>query len=417
MALFNKNDFFTKVKDSAANVANKVKETAENAKNAYAEKKELEEQYKKEMNDEAARKAQEIIDSIHAYQNGQGLYDGITFEQVTAFTKEFYDKILMPANSVSQSKISMYPYITEKALQKFIQTMPEYDNSETALVYLKAEGKQELVLTDKSFYFSLALEADAKYFARGRISCSDISVLSVEQTDSEFVIKCDEYGLATFAVDKTSVEDFTTLSNYFSRLAARDFTIADEDVDALIKEKIGNKVYAEVKKYLVFDDELMVYFAWGINSLSAKDYIVCTTKQIIVVNREMLGATANIKQFYYEDITSASTEQNAKSSDFTTALLETAITAATKTCDLIISVAGATTKIDTLFKVEAERVVAVYHQYRKLSKMATVQPQVIVQQPQEDPLTQLKKLAELKEIGVISDEEFNIKKAELLTKI
>ena len=98
-------------------------------------------------------------------------------------------------------------------------------------------------------------------------------------------------------------------------------------------------------------------------------------------------------------------------------MLETAITAATKTCDLIISVAGATTKIDTLFKVEAERVVAVYHQYRKLSKMATVQPQVIVQQPQEDPLTQLKKLAELKEIGVISDEEFNIKKAELLTKI
>ena len=417
MALFNKNDFLAKVKDSAANVANKVKETAENAKNAYAEKKELEEQYKKEMNDEAARKAKEIIDSIHAYQNGQGLYDGIAFEQITAFTKEFYDKILMPANSVSQSKISMYPYITEKALQKFIQTMPEYDNSETVLFYLKAEGKQELVLTDKAFYFSLALEADAKYFARGHISCSDISMLSVEQTDSEFVIKCDEYGLATFAVDKTSVEDFTTLSNYFRRLAARDFTIADEDVDALIKEKIGNKVYAEVKKYLVFDDELMVYFAWGINSLSAKDYIVCTTKQIIVVNREMLGATANIKQFYYEDITSASTEQNAKSSDFTTALLETAITAATKTCDLIISVAGATTKIDTLFKVEAERVVAVYHQYRKLSKMTNVQPQVIVQQPQEDPLTQLKKLAELKEIGVISDEEFNIKKAELLTKI
>ena len=48
MALFNKNDFFTKVKDSAANVANKVKETAENAKNAYAEKKELEARLKKD---------------------------------------------------------------------------------------------------------------------------------------------------------------------------------------------------------------------------------------------------------------------------------------------------------------------------------------------------------------------------------
>ena len=146
---------------------------------------------------------------------------------------------------------------------------------------------------------------------------------------------------------------------------------------------------------------------------------MCTTKQIIVVDREMLGATANIKQFYYEDITSASTQQNAKSSDFTTALLETAITAATKTCDLIISVAGAVTRINTLHKIEAERVVAVYHQYRKLVKTAAAQPQVVVQaQPQaDDPLTQLKKLAELKELGILTEEEFAQKKAELLAKI
>ena len=134
----------------------------------------------------------------------------------------------------------------------------------------------------------------------------------------------------------------------------------------------------------------------------------------------MLGATSNVKQFYYEDITSASTEQNSNSSSLSGALLDAAITAATKTCDLYFSVAGARNKIKTLYKSEAERIVAVYHQYRKAAKEANSQPQVIVQQAAptaDDPLEQLKKLASLKDMGVISEEEFNQKKADLLAKL
>ena len=196
-----------------------------------------------------------------------------------------------------------------------------------------------------------------------------------------------------------------------------DFVITDEEVDKLIRQKIGEKIYAEVKKYMVYDDELLVYFAWGLDSLSAKDYIVCTNKQIIRMDREMFGATANIKQFYYEDIVSVSTEQNAKSNDLTGALIETALTAATKTCDLVITTAGAGLRINTLFKVEAERVVAVYHHYRKEIQTASSQPQVVVQQQTADPLEQLEKLSKMKEMGILSEDEFNEKKAALLSKI
>ena len=181
-----------------------------------------------------------------------------------------------------------------------------------------------------------------------------------------------------------------------------------------------SKIVSELKKYMVYDDELFVYFAWGLDSLAAKDYIVCTNKQIIVMDREAFGATSNVKQFYYEDITSASTEQNSNSSSISGALLDAAITAATKTCDLYFSVAGARNKIKTLYKSEAERIVAVYHQYRKAAKTANAQPQVVVQQtaqPTDDPLEQLKKLASLKEMGIISEEEFNQKKADLLSKL
>jgi len=417
MALFKGSDFLSKVKETATSAANKVKETAENAKAAYEQKKAEEEQHRIEMEAEAVRYAGEIKEAIFNYQNQKGFFDGIDLSELMTFTKDFYDKIFMPANSISKSKVTMHPNIEEKQLQKFANANPEYDFSETPLFFLKAEGKQSFVLTDKALYYVIALSADPKFFAKGRIPCEQISKFTIEQRDSCFAFMCDEYTLATFSVDKSTSEDFITLDNYFKAILNHDFTITDEEVDALIQTKIGTKVYNEVKKYLVYDDELMVYFAWGVDSLSAKDYIVCTNKQIIMMNREMLGATANVKQFYYEDITSASTVQNSNSNDLTVALLETAITAATKTCDLVISTSGSSLRINTLFKIEAERIVAVYHQYRKLAKTASSQPQVIVQQQTVDPVEQLKKLAEMRDLGILSEDEFNAKKADLLSKI
>lgn len=406
-----------KLKDTVSAVAEKAKETVDTAKAAYEQKKAEEAQHKAEMEALAAGKANEIVSSIKAYENDGSFFKNTTKEELLKFTKEFYDKILMPANSVSKSKIQMYPYIEDKQISKFTQTWAEYDPSETALVYLKAENKQEIVITTSHLYFSLALAEDTRFFVKGAISCDEVSKFSTVNNNTSFEFKCDEYTLASFTADKTTTEDFITLDTYFSAIMNHDFVITDEEVDKLIRQKIGEKIYAEVKKYMVYDDELLVYFAWGLDSLSAKDYIVCTNKQIIRMDREMFGATANIKQFYYEDIVSVSTEQNAKSNDLTGALIETALTAATKTCDLVITTAGAGLRINTLFKVEAERVVAVYHHYRKEIQTASSQPQVVVQQPTADPLEQLEKLSKMKEMGILSEEEFNEKKAALLSKI
>ena len=88
-----------------------------------------------------------------------------------------------------------------------------------------------------------------------------------------------------------------------------------------------------------------------------------------------------------------STEQNSNSSSLSGALLDAAITAATTTCDLYFSVAGARNRIKPLYKSEAERIIAVYHQHRKAAKDAASQSQVIVQQAApacDDPSEQLK---------------------------
>lgn len=409
--------FFDKLKENASAAVDKAKNAAATAKANYEQKKAEEAQHRKDMEDLAQSKADAVLSAIKAYQNDGSFFKNTNKQELLTFTKEFYDKILMPANSVSRSKIQMYPYIEDKQIGKFKANWADYGSDETAIIYLKAEKKQEFVITDKKLYFSTALDEAPKFFSKGSISCDEISRFSVVRNENTFEFKCDEFVLASFVADKTVTEDFVTLNNFFDAIINHDFVITDEEVDKLIREKIGEKVYAEVKKYMVYEDELLVYFAWGLDSLSAKDYIVCTNKQIIRMDREMLGATANVKQFYYEDIVSASTEQNAQSNDLTVALLETAITAATKTCTLVITTAGAGLRIDTLYKVEAERIVAVYHHFRKEAKKASTQPQVVVQQQAADPLEQLEKLSKMKEMGIITEEEFNEKKAALLSKI
>ena len=417
--------FFDKLKDAAnaakdAAVAAKEKAQASiDAANAAKEQKKAEQEaHNAEMAEKAEQKAQEIIAAIQSSSATAGFFSQVTSEELLNFTKEFYDKILMPANSVSQSRITMHPYITGKKFTKFCEQIGCFDSSETPLIHLIAE-KKEVVITVSSLYFALPLEEDPKFIAKGKVSCDNIGSFSVVKTENAYELKCDDYTLATLPATKSSAEDCITLNNYFTCIANKDFTITDEEVDKLIREKIGEKVYAEVKKYMVYDDELLVYFAWGLDSLSAKDYFVCTNKQVIMVNREMGGATANIKQFYYEDITSASVLQNSNNSSLAGYLIETALTAAMQTCELELTVSGAATRISTLYKVEAERVVAVYHHYRKLAKAPAAPQQVVVQQaaPQSDPLEQLEKLSKLKAAGIITEEEFNQKKADLLAKL
>ena len=410
--------FFDKLKDAANNAKEKAQSVIDSAKAAQEQKKAEQEAYNAEMTEKAAQKAQEIIDGIQASAAANGFFLQVSHEELFNFTKEFYDKILMPANSVSRSRITMHHYITGKKCTKFCENVGCYDAGETPIIYLTIDKHNEILITTTSIYFVMGLAEDSKFLVKGKASCENVGMFSVVEEENGYLLKCDDYTLAVLPADKAAKEDCITLNNYFSCITNKDFTITDEEVDQLIREKIGEKVYAEVKKYLVYDDELLVYFAWGLDSLSAKDYFVCTNKQVIIVNREMGGATADIKQFYYEDITSASVLQNSNNSSLTGYLLETALTAAMQTCDLVMTVSGATIRINTLYKVEAERIVAVYHQYRKAAKTQAAPQQVVVQQaPQADPMEQLQKLASLKDAGIISEEEFNQKKAELLAKL
>ena len=84
-----------------------------------------------------------------------------------------------------------------------------------------------------------------------------------------------------------------------------------------------------------------------------------------------------------------------------------------KICNLKLNVSSTEIKIKNLFKIEADRVVAIYHQYRKVLKESSKQSNVVIQQ-QTDPMEQLKKLYEMKELGIVTQEEFDAKKKQIL---
>lgn len=409
------NDFLKKAKETASSAANSAKNAANSAKSKYDEKrkeanaqKAERERIKAEKQAEADAAAKKMVEDIRA---SQGTLFDVDKKQLADFTADYYDKLYLPAHSVSASKLIFHPL--DKKIDKYAQKdFPEYNNAnETPLWMILGKGQQKIFLSTKALYFKKAYDEENMFFCTGTIPIENIESVSYSKDGENYIFACNGVELLNsktgFALDTDS------FAGYITRIKNRDFTITNEQIDKLIKEKIGENILKIVNEY-VFDDELILYFAWGCDSITAKDFVVCSDKQMVVLDREAFGLTKNVKQFYYEDVTSMATIQN------TNGLLDLALTVALSVCDLEISVAGAKERLNNMYTYEAEKAIKVYRECRRGIKESNKQPQVVVQQasaPQVDPLEQIQKLQKLKEAGILTEEEFNAKKADLLSKI
>lgn len=409
------NDFLKKAKETAANAAAGAKNAANTAKEKYNEKKQQadidkaeRERVRAEKQAAADRKAQQITDEIIGIGGGLFAFDA---NQLASFTADYYDRLYLPAHSVSASKLIYHPL--DKKINKYAQKdFPAYNaEGETPIFMILGKGQQKIFLSSKALYFKKAFDEEDGFFCIGQIPIESIGFLEYKDTEESFVFKCNGVELLN---TKYGFElDIEAFSDYIVRIKNRNFEITDEQVDALIKKKIGDKILAIVREY-VYDDELLLYFAWGCDSLTAKDFVVCTNKQMVVLDREAFGLTKNVKQFYYEDVTSMATLQN------TNGLLDLALTAALSLCDLEVSVAGAKEILHTLYTYEAEKAVKVYRDCRRSIKENDKKPIFVSQAAvpaADDPLAQLEKLNKLKDAGIITEDEFNAKKADLLAKL
>lgn len=407
--------------DKFKEATQKAKEQYEVNKQIREEKRAAEEAYKREMNNKASQFAEEIINKIEENykEDLDGFFSANSKDVVMKYTKDFYEKILLPASSMKKSYISMYPYIDSSQNDKLIKTFGVMEDLTNVIVHIKDKESQEFVLTYDNFYFKLALPEDKKYFSIGHISAMKVSLFSLIKKEGYYSFMCDDVEVGQLKIVDGREEDFITLNKFFEDMKNQDFEITNEEIDKTIQKKIGIGKYEEIKKYFVDDDELMIFFAWGGDG---SDYTVCTTNQIIAVDKEAFGYSMNAKQFFYDDIQSVTAVQNTNDSSLTGMLFDAVWSSVFKDSDLKISAIGSYMTIKGMKKIEADRIVAIYNAFKKDIKKfdrdaRMLQSQALVQQEQPDILDQLEKLGKLKEAGILTEEEFNQKKASLLEKL
>lgn len=407
--------FMDKIKGAANAAADKAKEI----KAAADQKKAETDALKTELQVKVDAMRDEIIAKINAIGEGGGIVENYTDAELLECTKKFAEKLFLPASVPMLSNIMFYPFINEKTIKK-IRASFKFPENETPIIYIKAADGHEILFTKQRLCFKIFLPENRKFTSLGEVSANAVNNFEFVETDAGFSFQCDTVELVAFKQDKKYKADYIALNDYFKRLKAKSFEISIEEIDDMIHKKVGGEVYDLYTKYYADEDEKALFLAWGGDSFSAKDYIICTTQQVIILDREFGGKTMNSTQLYYEDITGANIIQNTNSGDLVVDLIGTALTSWLDACSMDITSAGNTIHIASLYTNEAKRIVALYHQKRKEIKNAkyvqAAAPQA-ASAPAADPLEQLAKLQKLKEAGVLSEEEFNVKKADLLAKI
>ena len=414
--------FLDSLKDVAKTAMDTAKTVSEQAKAKYDEAKENRAAQNAER--EAARKLEEEQAKEYSQNKTEKIYSGKdnsktgifqinSMADTLSFTKEYMKKLVLPASSLKVSKLKMLPYTDDKIVRRDVlkRFADLADNEQIIFLLDNSTSKEYLTVTTEFLYARIAMPENSQAFYNIKIQLSEITAITFETEGEANKILCN--GELLFCLPNRLREtDFVNLKYYFECLEKSDFEISEQEINDFIHEKIGDEAYNEARKYMD-DDELIIYFAWGLDSLTAKDFLMCTTRQFVMLDRELLGVAQNVKRFFYEDIISMSTEQECKDS-----LTVTLLNAAMKLCDLTIFTAGTNLKIQTLSTTEAERVVEIYNSFKKAAREEAKKPIVVQQAEQQiDPLEQLEKLQKLRDAGVITEEEFSSKKAVLLAKL
>ena len=411
--------FMDKLKNAASSVSEKAGQMVKEAEQKAAQKKAENEAMQAEKTAKVEAMRDEAVSKINSIGTGGGIVDSLSEKELLDFTKSFAEKLFISACTASSSHIVIYPYITEKQIKKIHNSFKFDESMDKPIIHIRTEDKQEILFTKNKLFFRVVLPEDKNVSAVGEVNASAVNDFRFVETEEGYSFQCDTVELISFKLNKKYKQDFITLNNYFDRIKNKQFEITEQEIHDMIKEKVGDKIYGMFSKYYADDDELAIFFAWGADSYSANDFVICTTNQVIILDRELGGMTMNAKQLYYDDITAVEIIQNSNSGSLTADLINSAITAALDVCDLNISAAGASIRINNLYKNEAERIAAIYHQKRKELKTKSAAPTIVqaAAPAASDPLEQLEKLSKLKDAGIISAEEFEKKKADLLAKL
>jgi hypothetical protein len=404
------------IKDLFKDVTDLAKESIDSIQADLALKKEEQERLKAEMDQRIKNYTDTLVEQLLTPRTAPAsLLINAGDDEVVGFTENFCKQLLLPANGLTATKIDMHPY-EEKALKNVLKTFPTYNLQEKFLFQFKDSKGQLILLTTSNLYFKIHFPENKSFFAVGSIPREKLFSIAINKDEAHCTLLVNAITLITTPAEEVKTIDIVTLTEYLWRLSNNDFVIDAVHVDAFIASKLDPTTLEMVKSFLD-PDEKLVYFAWGLGSLVAKKFIVCTSRKIVLYDRD-LGAK---KSFPYDQILSMTTQPS------TVSFLDLSLTLGMNPNDMEIKTADAIETISILYAREAEQVINIYNAHKPeggtppTSNRPTnepPQPGMPTAEPaQEDPIAMIEKLAGLKEKGIISEEEFSQKKQELLAKL
>lgn len=294
--------FMDKLKETAGKAAEKAGAMKDSAMDTYGKMKEANEQKKAEKQAYTAAMEQEVneysaklIESITAeYAEGGAKFWGEgNRAAIDKFTKDYYEMLVLPGSRPNISCLTMSPYIDEKAMKKFADKGGVDLQGAVPHIFIKDGNDVGMVITEDFIAFKFRYEKDSSFWVKGKIPTASINTFVIEINDSAANVMINGVKLTTISIKGSYRQDFMSLNYYFECIGKQDFVIDRQEINDQIRAKIGNKIYAQVKKYFIDDDEKLLLYSGGLDSLLAVDYITCTDNQLICVNREILVAAAN----------------------------------------------------------------------------------------------------------------------------
>lgn len=398
------------LKDLFKDVTDLAKESIDSIQTEIALKKEEQERLRAEMDQRIKTYTDTLVEQLlNPTEAPASRLINAGDDEVIGFTKNFCAKLLLPANSPTATKIDMHPY-EEKVLKNILKTFPTYNMQEKFLFQFKDSKGQILLLTTSNLYFKIQFPENLSFFAVDAIPSEKLFSIAINKEADHCILLVNGIPLITTPVEEVKTIDIVTLTEYLWRLSNNDFVITPDQVDAFIATKLDPTTLEIVKSFLE-PDEKLVYFAWGLGSLVSKKFITCTSNKIVLYDRDL----STKKSFPYDQILSMSTQAS------TVSFLDLSLTLGMNPNDLEIKTADAIETISILYAREAEQVIETYNAHKPEGASSAASNPAPSQPPTEpapeDPIAMIEKLAGLKEKGIISEEEFNQKKQDLLAKL
>jgi len=201
------------------------------------------------------------------------------------------------------------------------------------------------------------------------------------------------------------------------------FSRKKEEVSAQLSESDLKEV-EKIKDTLMFDEKVLLVVRQSriaprgltrLGTITTPNTIFATNRRLIIRNPTMLGLRAGIEDFPYKNITSAKLHKGVFSSE-----IRLRIPGLTETSRLPTTLRWGRRdegEIAALPKDKAEQLVRIIKEgiAGRLPGQAPPTPTAPV--AAVSPLDEIKKLAELKDAGLITEKEFQEKKKKLLEKI